>query len=66
MNDTRVRESGSGSGRSEVAGSKGHAQKCGWDLGLRLISDDMNNQLDHINDLMEKDSELRDVCDQFP
>lgn len=28
-----------------------------------LISHDMNTQLDYINDLLEKDSELRDVCD---
>jgi len=28
-----------------------------------LISRDMNTQLDYINDLLEKDSELRDVCD---
>jgi hypothetical protein len=26
----------------------------------------MNTQLDYINDLLEKDSELRDVCDPLP
>ena len=47
----------------------GGTQKCGWllDLSLRLtsISEDMNAQLDYINDLLEKDSELRDVCSRL-
>jgi hypothetical protein len=30
---------------------------------LWFLSHDMNTQLDHINDLLERDSELRDVCD---
>ena len=54
-----------GSGRIRDLPSRGAApQKCGWDRSLWFfISHDMNTQLDHINDLLEKDSELRDVCD---
>ena len=42
-------------------------RKCGWDpTSPWFISHDMNTQLDYINDLLEKDSELRDVCDLLP
>jgi len=49
-----------GSGFADRAGLTS-SRKCGW--GWSLSSHDMNTQLDYINDLLEKDSELRDVCD---
>lgn len=57
---------GTGSQGSGFADLTGRTSKVWLGLALWFISHDMNAQLDHINDLLEKDSELRDVCGPFP
>jgi hypothetical protein len=43
-----------------------HKDKPGYLQNAVNVGYDMNTQLDYINDLLENDSELRDVCNQLP